>query len=262
MGFDDGNAEGNIMGNSVKGCKVAISGAGRGLGAALAIVLADEGADPILTGRDITALSTVAAAIEARTGRLPSTVRLDLADTASVEQAAAAITELAPALDMLINNGAMWLEGRDTPFTAAEVNAVVSSAVTGTFLLTQALMPALEKSARPDVVTIGSISGLQNTGCLNAAVPFFAAKHGQRGVIDGLRQRFIGTKIRSIGLHPPGIEDISPLDPAWAESPHRGKDAGVTNRDIVEAVLFAVTRPRHVTVASLVIDADRDGMFS
>src|SRR5690606_16303669 len=147
-----------------------------------------------------------------------------------------------------------WMEERDAPYTAAEVTAVVGSAVTGTFLFTQGLIPALMLSRRPDVVTIGSVSAL-DIRLGGAAVPFFAAKHGQRGLIEGLRQRFRGTPIRSIGIHPPWLDDVSPLDPDWETVPSRGKQAHATTRDVVEAVLYAVTRPRHVTVASLILDA-------
>jgi NADP-dependent 3-hydroxy acid dehydrogenase YdfG len=71
---------------------------------------------------------------------------------------------------------------------------------------------------------------------------------------------FLGTSIRSICIHPPWIEDMSPLDEKWDAVPSRTKDEMVTNRDIVEAVMFAVTRPRNVTIASMVIDSDVQGM--
>jgi NAD(P)-dependent dehydrogenase (short-subunit alcohol dehydrogenase family) len=137
-------------------------------------------------------------------------------------------------VDVLINNGAAWLEYRETPYEASEVMSAVNSAITGTFLFTQGLIPALKKSARPDVVTIGSVSGLPNASLQNVSVPFYAAKHGQTALADGLRQMFLGTPIRSICIHPPWIEDISPLDAEWEAVPSRTKAEKVTNRDIVE----------------------------
>jgi NADP-dependent 3-hydroxy acid dehydrogenase YdfG len=71
---------------------------------------------------------------------------------------------------------------------------------------------------------------------------------------------FLGTQIRSICIHPPWIEDISPLDTEWNVVPSRTKEEMVTNRDILEAVIYAITRPRHVTIASLIIDSDVKGM--
>jgi NADP-dependent 3-hydroxy acid dehydrogenase YdfG len=253
--------ETRIMIEALRGRTAVVTGAGRGLGAALAIVLADAGATPVLCGRSRDALDGVAAAIAARTGRRPGTIPLDLADPAGAERAAQEVLQRHPAVDLLVNNGAAWLAQRDTPFSAAEVAGVIGSAITGTFLVTQALLPALTGSGRGDVVTIGSISGQLNAPIQTTAVPFYAAKHGQAGLADGLRQMLAGTPVRSICIHPPILEDISPLDPAWDDVPNRPKGAWLTNRDIVEAVIFAVTRPRHVTIASLLLDSDGGGLF-
>ena len=53
---------------------------------------------------------------------------------------------------------------------------------------------------------------------------------------------------------------MSPLDKEWNSVSLRTKNERVTNRDIVEAVIFAITRPRHVTIASMFIDSDSQGM--
>jgi NADP-dependent 3-hydroxy acid dehydrogenase YdfG len=245
---------------SLENLNVIVTGAARGLGAALALGLSDAGCNVILCGRSLPALDVIAGQIEARTGRRPHRFRLDLADMSSVETAAKEISDTFPAIDILINNGAAFLGERQTPYDAAEVFSVINSALTGTFLFTQALIPALQKSPRPDVVTIGSISGLLHVNMYTTSVPFYAAKHGQAALADGLRQMFLGTPIRSICIHPPWIKDISPLDEQWETVPFRTKEEMVTNRDILEAVVYAVTRPRHVTIASLVIDSDAQGI--
>jgi NADP-dependent 3-hydroxy acid dehydrogenase YdfG len=254
-----GNME-NHSTNNLKDLNVVITGAARGLGAAMALAFSDLGSNVILCGRSLDASDVVAKQIGSRTNRRPQSFALDLADPTSIESAAKGIINDFPAVDVLINNGAAWLGHRDTPYEAGEVMSVVNSALAGTFLLTQALIPALQKSARPDVVTIGSISGLPNINLYTASVPFYAAKHGQTALADGLRQMFLGTSIRSICIHPPWIEDMSPLDEKWDAVPSRTKEEMVTNRDIVEAVMFAVTRPRNVTIASIVIDSDVQGM--
>lgn len=250
------------MNEDLKGVTIVITGAGRGLGAAFAIGLADLGATVILCGRSAAALGKVAAAIEQRIGQAPMQVVIDLADVQSVEAGYREIERISPTIDVLINNGAGWLEGRTTPYSAVDVANVINSAITGTFLLTQGLLPALQRSTRPDVVTIGSISGQLNGHLHNVSVPFYAAKHGQTGLADGLRQIFTGTPVRSICIHPPGLKDITPLDAEWEHSPDLPKGAMVTNRDVVEAVVFAITRPRHVTIASMLLDGDEGGLFS
>ena len=246
--------------HNLENVNVIITGAARGLGAALSLGLSDLGCNVILCGRSLNALDIIAGHIETRTGRRPQSFALDLADVSSVESAAKEITTTFPVIDILINNGAAWLGYSETPYEAAEVFSVINSALTGTFLFTQALLPALRKSTRPDVVTIGSVSGLLNVNLYNASVPFYAAKHGQAALADGLRQMFLGTPIRSICIHPPWIQDMSPLDEEWDAVPSRTKTEMVTNRDILEAVVYAVTRPRNVTIASLIIDSDSEGI--
>jgi len=244
---------------SLKDINVVVTGAARGLGAALALTMADMGCNVILCGRSLAALDVMAGHIETRTGRRSKSFKVDLADADSLDAAARDIATSFPVVDVLINNGAMWLEHRETPYSPGEVASVVGSAITGTFLFTQALLPALQGSKRPDVVTIGSISGLPSASLHNAAVPFYAAKRGQMAMADGLGQMLWGTPVRSICINPPWLKDISPLDPEWDAVPSRTKGELATNRDIVEAVIFAITRPRHVTIASMIIDCDSHG---
>lgn len=248
------------MPNNLENINVIVTGAARGLGAALALGLSDLGYNVILCGRSLNALDVMAGHIETRTRQRPQCFVVDLADALSIEASVKEIIISFPKIDVLINNGAAWLGYRDTPYEAAEVMSVVNSMLTGTFLFTQALIPALQKSTCPDVVTIGSVSGLPNVGLFGVSVPFYAAKHGQTALADGLRQMFLGTPIRSICIHPPWIKDMSPLNEEWDAVPSRTKEEMVTNRDILEAVIYAITRPRHVTIASMIIDSDSQGM--
>lgn len=245
----------------LKGATAVITGAGRGLGAALAITLADAGCQAILCGRSQKPLDEVAAIIAQRTGQQAATVITDLADISSVKQAVEEVISRFDSIDLLINNGAMWLEASDQPHTEQEVFGTINAAVTGTFLFTQGLLPALKRSQRPDIVTIGSISGLPNAPLHSVSVPFYAAKHAQAALATGLQQMLRGTAVRSLCVHPPYLEDISPVDDAWENIPNRSKGEQATNRDVCEAVIFAVTRPRHITL-NMTVDADEGGLFN
>ncbi|SEB84285.1 SDR family oxidoreductase [Rhodobacter sp. 24-YEA-8] len=238
-----------------------ITGAGRGLGAAFALSLASMGCALILCGRREADLLAISARVTAQGGMAPKVVELDLADAVSVEQAAARIAALAPKVDILINNGAMWLESRDMPYSDAEVLGVVNAAITGTFLLVQGIRPLMQASDAPDIVTIGSISGLPNAALQSVSVPFYAAKRGQVALAEGLRQDFIGSKFRSILINPPYLDDAIPDQPDWAEAALRDKGQRGTGRDVVEAAVFALTRPRHVSL-TIDVDADEGGLFS
>ena len=163
-----------------------------------------------------------------------------------------------PKLDILINNGAQWLPGKMDEHDAYAIVSTISSGVTGTLLFTRGLIKPLEASGAGDILNIISISGLPNVPLQGASIAFHAAKHGQAGMTEGLRQELKGRPIRVSALYPPNLVDISPLDAeAWAA--RRDSDSLATNRDIVEAGLFALSRPRHVTLASIVIDPDHGG---
>lgn len=245
---------------NLQGKTVVVTGAARGLGAAFALAFADAGCDLVLCGRRLVDLEEMADIITKRGGTRPFLTVLDLADTTSVNRAIIEISQHTSRVDILINNGAMWLEASDSPYPAEAVLTTINAAITGTFLFTQGLHPHLQASDRPDVVTIGSISGLPNAALQSVSVPFYAAKRGQTALADGFRQSFAGTKIRSIAVHPPYLDDARPGQDNWEQVAERKKGERGTSRDVVEAVLFAVTRPRHVTL-NITIDADDGGLF-
>src|SRR4051812_30354848 len=91
--------------------KYAITGASRGLGAALAIVMADAGARLVLLARTKDALQSTADTILKRTGQQVSTVSCDLADSESCAAAGTLLSSEHADLDGLIHNGAKWLPG-------------------------------------------------------------------------------------------------------------------------------------------------------
>jgi NADP-dependent 3-hydroxy acid dehydrogenase YdfG len=245
---------------SLAGKRVIVTGAGRGLGAAFAVILADQGADVIMTGRNMENLGSLAESIRLRTGKRPETVHLDLADISAVTLYAKKLRDEGTPLDVLINNAAQWLPGKLHDNDAYAISQTITGIVTGTLLFTRGLIPLLEKSGAGDIMNIVSISGISNTPLLGASVAYFAAKHGQAGMNDGLRQELKGRPVRVQAIYPSYIKDISPLNEAeWNATPLHTSWA--TNRDIVEAAIFAITRPRHMTLASIVVDPDSGGLY-
>ena len=241
--------------------RIIVTGAGRGLGAAFAVILADQGADVVMTGRNMENLNSLAESIRLRTGKRPGTLHIDHADISAVTLAAKKMRDEGRPLDILINNAAQWLPGKMDQHDAYAINATITGIVTGTLLFTRGLIPLLEKSGAGDILNIISVSGIPNTPLLGASVAYYAAKHGQAGINEGLRQELRGRPIRVSAVYPSFIKDISPLDEAAWNAP-RDADSWATNRDVVEASLFALSRPRHVTLASIVIDPDQGGLFS
>lgn len=237
--------------------KLAITGAGRGLGAALAIVAADRGARPVLLGRDEANLASVARAIAERAGRKPLTIACDLATLESAAGAAGRLLAEHPDLDGIIHNGTMWLPGSLETVTDEQMAQCIASAVTGALVLTRRLLPLLKSRPHADIHTVVSISGLPNVRLLSASVAFRATKAAQDGFVQGLAEELSGTSVRVSAVYPGNIQDVSPLDPDW--SAPRGPRDALTNREVVEAILFTLSLPANASVRSLVIErADSD----
>jgi NAD(P)-dependent dehydrogenase (short-subunit alcohol dehydrogenase family) len=233
------------------GRRIAITGAGRGLGRALAIVAADHGAETVLLGRDPAILNDVADTIKARSGRGSLVVPCDLAKPDSIATACAVALDNNPVIDVLINNGAPWLAGSLYEVSDADIISTVA-AVSGTILITKGLLPGLFRSTAADIITIVSTSGVLSWDLGGGSVPFYAAKHGQSGFSDKLRHELKGTKIRVSAIYPPDFDDVDPTDSSWSRVPIDG--ATISSREIVSAVLFIMTTPRTCSFPVVIMD--------
>ena len=240
---------------SFKDKRIIITGAGRGLGAAFAVTLADAGADVIMTGRNVENMASLAESIRLRTGKRPQTLHIDHADISQVTLAAKKMRDEGTPVDILINNAAQWLPGSMDSHDAFAIANTITGNVIGNLLFTRGLLPLLEKSGAGDILNVISTSGMHNVSLQGASVAYVASKHGQTGFTDALRQELRGRCVRVSGIYPPNIGNISPLDEeAWNAVPD--KLSWPTNRDVVEAALFALSRPRHLTISSLMLESD------
>lgn len=234
--------------------RIVITGASRGLGRALAITAADHGAELVLLARDTAASRRVADAINARTGRRAASLECDLARPDSIAQACRQILAEGSVIDVLINNGAPWLPGKFEEITEADITATIAAAVTGTLLITKGLLPGLRRSMAADIVTLVSTSGLPGNNRGGGSVPFRAAKHGQSGLSAQLHEELKTHGIRVTAIYPPDFDDTDPLDVDWNQIRDPATGARLTNREVVAAVMFAITAPRVCAYPAIVLD--------
>ena len=232
--------------------KYAITGAGRGLGAALAIIMADAGAKPVLLGRNSTTLNKTAEIIQSRTNQKVETIRCDLADTESCTHAGTKLSNDHSDLDGLIHNGAMWLPGSMNDVTDVDIQACISSAAIGALILTRHVLPVLLKRKNADIHTVVSTSGLPNALSNGASIIFRAAKSAQDGFSRGLSDELAQTRVRVTAIYPGNIKDITPLEASWNKARHN--DDLLTNKEVTDAIMFTLNQPASVAVKSLVIE--------
>jgi 3-oxoacyl-[acyl-carrier protein] reductase len=144
---------------SLAGRRAVVTGGSRGIGRAIALGLAEAGADVAFTYRERAAEADDVAGKIAALGRRTCPLRMDVTDRTSVEAAAkAANAQLGP-LSILVNNAGI---NRPTDFDKiedADWDFILATNLKGPFVCAQVFLPLLAQSGRGSIVHIGSVSG-------------------------------------------------------------------------------------------------------
>ena len=184
---------------SLQGRSALVTGAGNGIGAAVAAAFAVAGASVVVTDIDGDAAAKVAASI-AETGGIAESAALDVRDA---EQAAAAAVQAAAlgsgVLHILVNNAGAIAPAMFGKMTADQFNLVLSVHVGGTFTCTQAALPHLATDGTGRVINVTSAAGLVGTiGQAN----YGAAKAGIIGLTKSMAKEFARKQITVNALAP------------------------------------------------------------
>jgi 3-oxoacyl-[acyl-carrier protein] reductase len=191
-----------------------VTGAGRNIGRAIALALAEAGAAVAVNGRaDRAAVEAVVAEIEAKGGKA-LTCMADVADEAAVQRMTAATVERFGRIDILVNNAAGRPEQKLETMSLADWRGVLATVLDGAFLTVRAALPHLKKSGAGAVVNIGGVSG--HIGTKNRA-HVVAAKAGLVGFTKALAHDLAGDGITANCVVPGLIETAR--DPN-AQLPH------------------------------------------
>ena len=150
--------------------KVAVvTGAGRGIGRAVALAYARMGADVACVSRTEENSANVAAEVEA-IGRRAWPLAVDVSDTAAVDAAAKEIHELAGRVDILVNNAGVTRDNLLMRMSEEEWDTVLNTNLKGAFNFTRALTRPFIKQRSGRIINIASVIGLiGNAGQSNYA---------------------------------------------------------------------------------------------
>jgi NAD(P)-dependent dehydrogenase (short-subunit alcohol dehydrogenase family) len=160
-----------------------VTGGGRGIGAAIAAELARLGADLTLMGRDAAGLQTHAAGVSERHGSRVEALACDVADEEAVARAFRAAVERQGAPYVLVNNAGQALAAPTVQTSRAEWDRIVAVNLTGTFLCTRAVLPAMTEARAGRIVNVASTAGLRG---YPKTAAYTAAKHGVVGFTRAL----------------------------------------------------------------------------
>ncbi len=160
---------------SLRGRIALVTGAGRGLGRAIALELARAGAAVALVGRSEPPLAAVAAEIQAAGGRAVVCAG-DVGLPGDVARIAAHCTDVLGPVDVLVNNAGVLSRGPVWAVDLATWEQALRTNLTGPYLLCQALAPAMRERRWGRIVNIASITA--QTGGVSGSVAYSASKGG------------------------------------------------------------------------------------
>jgi 3-oxoacyl-[acyl-carrier protein] reductase len=184
-----------------------VTGASRGIGAAIARRLGAEGATVLAAARSSEGLERVVSEIVAGPGRAEA-VPLDLADLASLEAAVKESLASHGQIDVLVNNAGITEDNLVLRMSRESWDRVLATNLTGAFLLTQAVVKSMVRRRYGRIVNVTSVVGLMgNAGQANYA----AAKAGLVGLTKSVA-RELGSRNVTCNAVAPGFIETAMTD--------------------------------------------------
>jgi len=232
-----------------------VTGAGRGIGRAIAVKFANEGADVVVVSRTQENSEKVAAEIRAL-GRKAWAFAVDVADAAAVSAAAEKILAEAGKVDILVNNAGVTRDGLLMRMSDADWDTVLDTNLKGAFLVTKAFSRAMIKARTGKIINVSSVIGLiGNAGQCNYA----ASKAGLIGFTQSAAKELAGRGITVNAIAPGFIETdmTAELKPEMKEALLKQIPLGCLGQsdDIAGAALYlASPAARYVTGQVLTVD--------
>jgi NAD(P)-dependent dehydrogenase (short-subunit alcohol dehydrogenase family) len=222
--------------NLLQGRVALVTGASRGIGAAVAELLAAEGARVI----------RIARTLKSGTRGSVQDISCDLTDWEQVTRVAAEIIARDGPPDIVVSNAGAFLLQRLDATGASDLDRQLAVNLRAPFAVAKALLPAMARAGRGSFITLGSVA--DHVGFPENAA-YAASKYGLRGLHETLLEEYRGTGVR-LTLVSPGPTDTSawdPFDPDRREGfiPRAGM---LRPADVAEAVVFVATRPPHVLI--------------
>jgi 3-oxoacyl-[acyl-carrier protein] reductase len=221
-----------------------VTGAGRGIGAAIAKELSSLGATAVLCGRTRGALESVAQVI-ARAGGTAEVVPCDVSSLQSVEAVAGRVETLFGRVDVLVNNAA--IRGVDGPLHKLPPESwdeVLNTNLRGVYYAVRAFAPMMIRARSGHIINISSLAGKNP---LPNGAAYAASKWGLNGLSFSVAEELRGHNIR--------VAVISPGSTNTELSPHAGKDPAkmLQPENVAHAVAMLVTQSPQSFVSEVLI---------
>ena len=222
-----------------------VTGASRGIGAAIAASFAAAGAQVILTGRNLDALRRNARAIE-KSGRRASFLRCDVESEQSVFSTQRKILGEFGRIDVLVNNAGVTYFKSFAASTIREYDHVMRTNIRGGFLCAKSVLPGMLRRKSGTIINIISVSA---TTTFKDSSVYSASKAGMLALSRCLRAEVRNKGVRIIDVLPGAVETSM-----WEKRERKkyGKKM-MQPSDVAEIVVSVVQQPQRVLTEEIVI---------
>jgi 2-keto-3-deoxy-L-fuconate dehydrogenase len=228
-----------------------VTGAGSGIGAAVAETLAQAGARVFVADRDEAGARRVAEKIVAA-GNAAQAITLDITNEAAVS---AAVSAIGGPLDVLVNNAGVGCVGTILQTSPAELNRLVNVNVVGTFLVTRAFLPAMLERGRGSVINLASVAGIV---AVRDRFAYSTTKFAIVGMTKALALDHSATGVRFNAICPCRVET-----PWVAQRISEYTDPVAARREMESTQLAGrLARPEEIAAAALYLASDEAAMVT
>ena len=236
------------------GKRALVTGAARGIGAAIALKLAEDGADIAITYEKSAEKAEALAAEIRALGRKAIAIRADAASPTAVKAAVEQTVAELGGLDILVNNAGVGGGGLVADQSLEDIDHLLNVNVRGVFLTTQAALAHIPDGGR--IISIGSCLG--DRVSFPGVTIYSATKSALESFNRGLA-RELGSRQITVNLVKPGPidTDMNPADGDHADGARASVALGHygETRDIAEAVAFlSGSEAKYITGTSIVVD--------
>src|SRR5437879_7283409 len=223
-----------------------VTGAGRGIGRAIAIELGKLGARVVLAARSRTELEETARAIGSSPSVIPTDVRKKEDLQRLFEQTA---TALGP-VDILVNAAGLGIFGPVADFRDEDFEILIETNLRGIFFASRFVLPSMIERKKGHIINIASIAG--KVGSATRAV-YCASKFGVVGFTESLAEEVRGYGIR-VSVICPGSTDtrFSP-----SETSGKARERMLRSEDIAHAVRAIVTQEPNSFISEIILRPTR-----
>lgn len=228
---------------SIEGKVAVVTGAGRGIGRAIALELAGMGAKVALVARNATELEQTAR----DAGRNSRVITADVRRKDDVHRLLDEASSTLGPVDILVNAAGVGVFGRVTDFSDADYDAILDTNLRGIFMACRYVLPSMITRGQGDIINIASIAG--KVGSPTRAV-YCASKFGVVGFSQSLAEEVRQHGIR-VSVVCPGSTDTS-----FSSDPHReGKVRGkmLSPSDVAHAIRMLVTQEPNSFISEIIL---------